>query len=172
LKVLAFVGWSGSGKTTLLTAVLPLLVRSGLRVSTIKHAHHGFDLDQPGKDSWRHREAGAREVLIASARRWALLHEASEAEGARDAPDLAALLPRLAPVDLVLAEGFKSAACAKLEVHRPALGKPPLWSDWRDILAVASDAPLPGCDRAVLPLNSPAVVAEWVIAFTAGERAA
>src|SRR5450755_3822251 len=100
LNVLGIVGWSGSGKTTLLVAVLPLLRAAGLTVSTIKHAHHGFDIDQPGKDSHRHRLAGAHEVLVASSRRWALLHEAEGPE-----PDLPDLLARLEPVDIVMVEG-------------------------------------------------------------------
>jgi molybdopterin-guanine dinucleotide biosynthesis protein B len=117
LHVLGIVGWSGSGKTTLLTALIPLLRARGLSVSTVKHAHHGFDMDRPGKDSYRHRAAGAHEVLVATAQRWALLHEVDGPE-----PDLPALLSRLAPVDLVLVEGFKTHAFPKLEVHRPALG--------------------------------------------------
>jgi molybdopterin-guanine dinucleotide biosynthesis protein B len=158
VKALALVGWSGSGKTTLLTALLPLLAARGLAVSTIKHAHHGFDIDRPGKDSFRHRAAGAREVLVASEHRWALLHETLGEDWT-----LESLLARLAPVDLVLVEGFKSGPCAKLEVHRAALGKPPLWPGRADILAVASDAALPGCDRPVLPLDRPAVIAAWAI---------
>lgn len=157
MNVLALVGWSGSGKTTLLTALLPRLTAQGLRVSTIKHAHHGFDLDRPGKDSYRHREAGAHEVLVASGTRWALLHELAGAEE----PPLPALLARLAPVDLVLVEGFKAGPGVKLEVHRPALGKPPLWPGRTDIVAVASDAPLPDCPLVVLPLGDPDRVAAW-----------
>src|SRR5690348_657898 len=102
VNVVGIVGWSGSGKTTLLEALLPLLRARGLRVSTIKHAHHGFDMDRPGKDSFRHREAGAHEVLVAAGQRWALLHENEGPE-----PPLPALLSRLEPVDLVLVEGFK-----------------------------------------------------------------
>ncbi len=158
MNCLALVGWSGSGKTTLLTALLPLLAARGLSISTIKHTHHGVDLDQPGKDSFRHRAAGAREVLVAGGRRWALLHEVVGAE-----PELPALLARLAPVDLVLVEGFKTGPGAKLEVHRPALGKAPLWPGRADILAVASDQPMPGCDRPVLPLDQPTRVAAWVL---------
>ncbi len=156
MRVLGLVGWSGSGKTTLLTAMLPLLRARGLRVSTIKHAHHGFDIDRPGKDSYRHRAAGAHEVLVASATRWALLHELDGPE-----PALPALLARLAPVDLVLVEGFRQAACPKLEVHRPSLGQPPLWPGRPDIVAVASDAALPDCDRPVLPLGDAASVVAW-----------
>ena len=164
MNVLALVGWSGSGKTTLLTALLPCLRARGLTVSTIKHAHHAFDLDRPGKDSYRHRAAGAQEVLVTSARRWALLHELADGE---KEPPLPGLLARLAPVDLVLVEGFKSGPAAKLEVHRPALGKPPLWPDRTDILAIATDAPLSGTGRAVLPLAEPAGVAEWTLAALA-----
>lgn len=159
MKLLGITGWSGSGKTTLLTALIPALAASGLSVSTIKHAHHDFDLDQPGKDSWRHRAAGAQEVLIAAGRRWALLHENHGEE-----PDLADLLPRLAPVDLVLVEGYKASPHPKLEVHRPSLGKPPIWPGRPDIIAVASDTPLQGCDRLCLPLSDPPAIAAWIAA--------
>lgn len=152
-------GWSGAGKTTLIVALLPRLRARGLVVSTVKHAHHGFDIDRPGKDSFRHREAGAREVLVVGGSRWALLHELDGPE-----PPLPDLLGRLEPADLVLVEGFKASPVAKLEVHRPSLGKPPLWPGRAEILAVASDAPLPGCDREVLPLGDPAAVAAWVAA--------
>ncbi len=164
MKILGLTGWSGSGKTTLLTALLPLLVADGLRVSTVKHAHHEFDLDQPGKDSWRHRAAGAGEVLIASGRRWALLHENHGAE-----PELPDLLARLAPVDLVLVEGFKASPHPKLEVHRPELGKPPIWPGRDDIVAVATDAALPACPRPLLPLGDPPAIARWIRRFLAGE---
>lgn len=160
MRVLGITGWSGSGKTTLLTALLPRLKARGLTVSTIKHAHHGFDLDQPGKDSWRHRQAGAREVLIASGVRWALLHELDGAE-----PPLPELLARLSPVDLVLVEGFKSNPHPKIEVHRPALGRAPIWPGRTDIVGIAADAPVPGADRPVLPLNDPDAVAAWVLAY-------
>ncbi len=156
MKVLGLAGWSGSGKTTLLVALLPLFRARGLSVSTIKHAHHGFDLDRPGKDSFRHRAAGAHEVLVASEARWALLHE-----NAGEEMDFANLLTHLAPVDLVLVEGFKRAPYPKIEVFRPALGKAPLWPEEPDIVAVASDAALPGCDRPVLALDAPAMIAHW-----------
>src|SRR5579871_2389003 len=120
MRVIGLAGWSGAGKTTLLRKLIPVLGRRGLQVSTLKHAHHGFDIDQPGKDSWEHRQAGATEVLIASANRWALMHELrGQAE-----PDLASLLARLSPVDLVLVEGFKRGPQPKIEVHRAAVGKP------------------------------------------------
>ena len=156
MKVLGIVGWSGSGKTTLLTSLIPLLRAGGLTVSTVKHTHHGFDMDRPGKDTYRHREAGAREVLVAAGTRWALLHEVTGPE-----PTLPELLARMQPVDLVLVEGYKSHPFPKLEVHRPALGKPPIWTEEPDIVAVASDAPIT-CDRIVLPLNDAARIAAWV----------
>ena len=160
LKLLGLVGWSGSGKTTLLEGLMPRLIARGLSVSTVKHAHHGFDLDQPGKDSWRHRQAGATEVLISSGTRWALMHDVRGSE-----PDLPFLLARLAPVDLVLVEGFKASPHPKIEVHRPALGRPRIWPDRDNIVAVAADERLPDCDRMVLPLNDPEAIVEWVLAF-------
>ena len=155
--MLGLVGWSGSGKTTLLVALLPLLRAAGLRVSTIKHAHHGLDLDKPGKDSFAHREAGAEEVLVVGGQRWALLRETGDMP-----PDLAALTKRLAPVDLILVEGFKSYGFGKIEVFRPALGKPALWPATAGILAVAADAAL-DCAVPVLPLGAPDVVAHWIM---------
>jgi molybdopterin-guanine dinucleotide biosynthesis protein B len=160
VKVLGLVGWSGAGKTTLLERMLPLLREAGLAVSTVKHAHHGFDLDRPGKDSWRHRQAGAREVLVAGGSRWALMHEAHGAE-----PSLPELLERLEPVDLVLVEGFKAHPYPKLEVHRPALGKPPIWPQQADVVAVASDAAPTECNRPLLPLNDPAAIVAWALHF-------
>lgn len=136
MKVIGLAGWSGAGKTTLLVKLIPLLVARGLAVSTIKHAHHAFDVDTPGKDSYEHRQAGAREVLVASAARFALMHEL---RGAPE-PDLAALLAKLSPCDLVLIEGFKRDAHPKIEVHRAANGKPFLFPDDPAIVALASDA--------------------------------
>jgi len=158
MKVFGIAGWSGSGKTTLLEKLIPALIARGLKVSVIKHAHHGFDIDKPGKDSYRHREAGAAEVMLACGTRWALMHECrDEAE-----PKLADLLTRLAPCDLVLVEGFKQEPVPKLEVHRPANGKTPLFGERDDIVAVACDeaisAPVP-----VLPLNDIATVADFII---------
>jgi molybdopterin-guanine dinucleotide biosynthesis protein B len=162
MKVLGMVGWSSSGKTTLLTAILPLFRARGLTVSTIKHTHHDFDIDRPGKDSYRHREAGAREVLVVSNARWALLHEVEGPE-----PSLPDLLARLDPVDLVLVEGYKSHAFPKLEIYRPALGKPPIWTDASNVIAVASDAGSEICldigGRTLLPLNRPDQIASWII---------
>ena len=114
MRIIGLAGWSGSGKTTLITKLIPRLLARGLRVSTLKHAHHGFDLDKPGKDSFMHRAAGAPEVIISSARRWAILHELREAEPEWDLADLVA---KMSPVDLVLVEGFKRDAFPKLEIH-------------------------------------------------------
>ncbi len=158
MKVLGIVGWSGSGKTTLLVALLPLLRARGLTVSTIKHAHHVFDMDRPGKDTYRHREAGAHEVLVASGTRWALLHEVAGPE-----PTLPDLLTKLDSVDIVLVEGFKAHPYPKLEVYRPALGKPPIWPDAPDVVAVATDQPIDCGARTTLPLNDPAAIARWVL---------
>ena len=160
MKVLGLLGWSGSGKTHLLTRLLPLLIARGLSVSTVKHAHHGFDLDQPGKDSYQHRAAGAREVLIASGRRWALLHELDEPE-----PPLAELLTRMTPVDLVLVEGFKSHPHPKIEVFRPSLGQDPFWPNRTDVVAVATDDVLTDCPHRLLDLAQPAVIAGWCLDF-------
>ena len=143
MRIFGLAGWSGSGKTTLLAAIIPELVARGLAVSTIKHAHHEFDIDRPGKDSWRHRQAGATEVMVASARRWALMHELrGHAE-----PSLDELVAQMSPVDLLLVEGFKRQPHPKLEVHRPSLGKPLIYPDDPHVVAIASDeafaAPLP-----------------------------
>ncbi len=154
MKVCGIVGWSGSGKTTLLTAILPLLRARGISVSTIKHAHHEVALDVPGKDSWRHREAGAAEVILAGPAGFALFGEAAGLE---------ALLAKLAPVDLVLVEGFRGEKIPKIEVFRPSLGKPPLWPEM-EVMAVASDAGVENCTVPVLDLNAPAAVADFVLA--------
>ncbi len=138
MKVFGLAGWSGSGKTTLLRALIPALVRRGLRVSTLKHADRSFDIDRPGKDSYEHRQAGATEVLISSAKRWALIHES------RGAPEPLPrdLIGRMTPVDLLLIEGFKTEDHDKLEIHRPSLGKPLLCPGDPRIVAIASDAPI------------------------------
>jgi molybdopterin-guanine dinucleotide biosynthesis protein B len=135
MKVIGLAGWSGAGKTTLLSRVIPHLLGQGLLVSVIKHAHHGFDVDVPGKDSWVHRESGAAEVLVSSARRWALMHEL---RGAAE-PRLPELLARLSRVDLVVVEGFKSEPHRKIEVHRRANGKPLLFPDDPAISGIATD---------------------------------
>jgi molybdopterin-guanine dinucleotide biosynthesis adapter protein len=135
MRVIGFAGFSGAGKTTLIVRLIPELNRRGFSVSTIKHAHHGFDLDQPGKDSYEHRAAGAHEVLVASATRLALMREL---RGAPE-PSLAELLRLLAPVDLVLVEGFRRDLLPKIEVHRAANLKPPLYPQDGSIVALISD---------------------------------
>jgi molybdopterin-guanine dinucleotide biosynthesis protein B len=149
MRIIGLAGWSGSGKTTLITRVIPVLVGRGLRIGTIKHAHHNFDIDHPGKDSWLHREAGASEVAIVSSRRWALLHELRGEEE----PPLAEILAKLSPVDLVIVEGFKRHAHPKLEVFRAAIGKPLLHPDDDCIVAIAADAPLSDAPLPVLMLD-------------------
>lgn len=136
MKVIGLAGWSGAGKTTLLARVIPYLRGQGLRVSVIKHAHHEFDVDVPGKDSWVHRQSGATEVLVSSARRWALMHELRGADEAR----LSELLAKMSPVDLVLVEGFKREPHRKIEVHRVAAAKPLLFPDDPGIVGIATDA--------------------------------
>lgn len=138
LKVFGFAGYSGSGKTTLIEQLIPRLVARGLTISLIKHAHHSFDIDQPGKDSWRHRHAGATEVLLTSRNRWALMHELRD----EPEPGLTEQLRLLSPCDLVLVEGYKSADIPKIEVHRPSTGKPLLHPNDPAIVAVACDAPV------------------------------
>jgi molybdopterin-guanine dinucleotide biosynthesis protein B len=148
MRIIGLAGWSGSGKTTLLTGVIPVLNARGLRVSTVKHAHHEFDMDVPGKDSHRHRMAGATEVLVSSAKRWAQIHEL---RGASE-PTLQEMLARLTPVDLVVVEGYKRHPHPKLEVYRAAVGKPLLHPDDDWIVAVASDAAVPDARVPVLDL--------------------
>jgi molybdopterin-guanine dinucleotide biosynthesis protein B len=135
MKVIGLAGWSGAGKTTLLTRLIPYLVERGLRVSTIKHAHHNFDVDVPGKDSWLHRQAGANEVLISSERRWALMHELRGAEE----PSLPELLRKMSSADLVIVEGFKTAPHIKIEVHRTANGKGFLYPNDPGIVGIVTD---------------------------------
>ena len=135
MKVIGIAGWSGAGKTTLISRVIPYLRQQGLRVSVIKHAHHEFDVDVPGKDSWVHRQSGAEEVLVSSARRWALMHELRAAPE----PELPELLKKMSPVDLVMIEGFKTEPHPRIEVYRKASGKPPLFPDDPAIAGVATD---------------------------------
>jgi molybdopterin-guanine dinucleotide biosynthesis protein B len=135
MKVIGLAGWSGAGKTTLLTRLIPHFLKAGLRVSVIKHAHHGFDVDVPGKDSWVHRQSGATEVLVSSGVRWALMHEL---RGAAE-PRLPELLAKMSPVDLVVVEGFKSGPHRKIEVHRLANGKAMLFPEDPGIVGIATD---------------------------------
>lgn len=156
--MLGLAGYSGSGKTTLLEKIIPLLVAQGAGLSVIKHAHHDFDIDQPGKDSYRQRKAGANEVLIASNRRWALMHESiDEAE-----PELEELVARLSPCHLILIEGYKQASIPKLEVHRCVTGQPFLHPSDASIIAVATDSKqhllLP-----VLDINAPQQIANFIM---------
>jgi molybdopterin-guanine dinucleotide biosynthesis protein B len=160
MRIIGLAGWSGSGKTTLITKVLPVLIGRGLKVSTLKHAHHGFDLDKPGKDSFMHRASGATEVIISSERRWAVLHELRGEEEW----DLPALLGKASPVDLILVEGFKREPFPKLEIYRQTNGKPLLHPDDPHIVAVASDAPVPDARVPVIDLNDIAAVADMLLA--------
>jgi molybdopterin-guanine dinucleotide biosynthesis adapter protein len=159
MRIFGLAGWSGSGKTTLMTALIPEFVSRGVTVSTIKHAHHSFDIDQPGKDSWRHREAGAREVMIASDRRWALMHELRD----EPEPPLDELVRQMSPVDLLLVEGFKRHAHRKIEVYRRSLGKPLLHRDDAFIVAIASDEKLPEFSVPWLPLFDAGAIAAFIL---------
>ena len=159
MRIFGLCGWSGSGKTTLMAAIVPELIARGITVSTVKHAHHAFDLDQPGKDSWRHREAGAREVMIASGRRWALQHELR----GDPEPPLDELVAKMTPVDLLLVEGFKFHSHPKIEVYRPLLGKLVRYPEDPFVVAVASDDWLPRVPLPCLPLSDPATVASFIL---------
>ena len=162
MKVMGIVGWSGSGKTSLLVELLPILKGRGLTVSTMKHAHHRFDVDKPGKDSFQHREAGASEVLVVTSSRWVLMHESRE----EPEPSIEALIDRMTPVDLLLIEGFKTHPHPKLEIHRESEGKPLLCPDDPNIVAVASDRPVPGLDLPRLDLNDPPAIADFILRYT------
>jgi len=163
MRLFGLVGWSGSGKTTLVIRLVPELARRGLTVSTIKHAHHDFDIDQPGKDSYLHRSAGATEVMVASDQRWALMHEH---RGAPE-PSLERLIAQMTPVDLLLVEGFKRHAHPRLEVHRPSVGKPLICREDPTILAVASDTPISGLHVPRFDLADTAGIADFVLAHAA-----
>ena len=160
MRIFGLAGWSGSGKTTLVARLLPELIGRGLTVSTLKHAHHSFDVDQPGKDSWTHRQAGAREVMVSSANRWALMHEH------RGAPEatLEELVQHMSPVDLLLVEGFKTHPHPKLEVHRTSLGKTLLCLEDPFIVAVASDGKLVGLPVPLIALDDIAAIADLMVA--------
>lgn len=162
-RVLGIVGWSGSGKTTLITSLMPLLTARGLRVATLKHAHHEFDVDQAGKDSYEHRKAGACEVIVSSARRWVQMHEVGDGAEAT----VAELLAHISPCDLILVEGFKTERHPKLEVYREAAGNPPLHPHDPCIVAIASDRAFPDAGIPLVDLNNVAAIADLVL-----ERAA
>ena len=164
MRIFGFAGWSGSGKTTLVEQLIPRLNARGLRVSLVKHAHHDFDVDLPGKDSYRHRHAGCGEVLVSSANRWALMHELRGAEELT----LAEALTRLSPCDLVLIEGYKRSPIPKLEIHRAALGKPLLHPADQNIVALATDRSAAAAGR---PLPVFALDAYDVLATFVEERA-
>ena len=165
-RVIGIAGFSGSGKTTLIEKVVPILVRDGLRVSLVKHAHHEFDVDQPGKDSHRHRHAGCTEVLVSSSRRWALMHEL---RGAAE-PTLQDQLKHLSPCDVVIVEGFKNEAIPKLEVHRKSGQTPLLYPDDPAIVAIATDEPL-DTRLPQLPLDDPEAVARFIVQHLGLNRA-
>jgi molybdopterin-guanine dinucleotide biosynthesis protein B len=149
MRIIGLAGWSGSGKTTLVSRVIPVLVARGLKVSTVKHAHKGFDIDIPGKDSHTHRMVGATEVFVASGKRWAHVHELRD----EPEPDLVDILPRLTQVDLLIIEGFKRHRHPKLEIFRREVGKPLLHPEDDYIVALASDGPVPEARVPVLALD-------------------
>lgn len=164
MRVIGLAGWSGSGKTTLLVELVTHINGLGYTVSTVKHAHHAFDVDQPGKDSHRHRSAGATEVLVASANRWALMHELAD----QPEPDLNQLLTHMSPADLILVEGYKHHAHEKIEVHRPSLGQPVIAKTDSSVVAIACDGPPAGADDlevAILDLNDPAAIADYILTY-------
>jgi molybdopterin-guanine dinucleotide biosynthesis adapter protein len=158
VRLIGLAGWSGSGKTTLLARLIPVLIARGRTVSTLKHAHHEFDIDKPGKDSHTHRLAGATEVLISSARRWALMHELRD----EPEPQLSELLPRLSRVDLVIVEGYKTQSHPKLEVHRAEVGKPLLYPNDPNVVALASDVRPANLQLPFADLNDVDAIADLV----------
>lgn len=167
MKTFGLMGWSGSGKTTLMVKLLGAFIGRGLTVSTMKHTHHKFDMDTPGKDSHEHRVGGATEVMVTSSTRWALLHELRhEAE-----PDIDDLIARMTPVDLLLIEGFKDYPHVKLEIHRPSLGKPLLCGNDSSVVAVASDAPLDGLGIPIFDLDDVTAIADFIITRSGLEEA-
>lgn len=165
MKVIGLAGWSGAGKTTLVCKLIPALRRRGISVSTVKHAHHRFDVDTPGKDSYEHRAAGASEVLVSSGQRWALMHELRD----EPEPGIETLLEKLSPVDLVIIEGFKREGHQKLEVWRRSVAKPLLAQEDPRIVAICSDGPvpeaadLPGGPRPVLDLDDVEGIAHFLV---------
>lgn len=158
MKIYGVIGWQNAGKTTLMEGLVAEITRRGLRVSTVKHAHHDVDLDQPGKDTWRHRQAGATEVVLATANRFVLMHEHRGPE-----PGLDQILARLAPVDLVLVEGYKRDPHAKIEVHRPANGRDLIQPGDPTVRAVASDARLSKLSVPVLDLNDFRAASDFIL---------
>ena len=157
--IVGITGVSGSGKTKLLVQLIPIFTERGYRVATIKHAHHDFEIDKPGKDSYEHRAAGATEVVVASARRWAIIHENKAPKEAT----LAELLTLISPSDIVLVEGFKTATHPKIEVYRHTLGTEPLYKDNNTIVAIASDADIPAAHIPVINLNDAVAITDFIM---------
>jgi len=160
--IFGFAGWSGSGKTTLVEKIIAHISASGVDVATIKHAHHHFDADHAGKDSYRHREAGSRQVLVSSAYRSAHFIE----HGDRGEPELSTLLDQLMPADLVLVEGFKSYPIQKIEIHRPSVGKPILYPNDNLVIALASDEQISDCPLPFFDLEDVAGIASFILMQT------
>ena len=160
MKIFGVTGWKNSGKTGLMERLITEFTTRGLTVSSIKHAHHSFDIDHPGRDSYRHRDAGARQVLLASRNRWALMHELRY----EDEPSLGDLLKQLSPVDLVLIEGYKRDRHPKIEAHRKETGQPLIAPEDETIVAVASDTSV-AVDRPVLDLNDTAAIANFIAQY-------
>jgi molybdopterin-guanine dinucleotide biosynthesis protein B len=163
MRIIGLAGWSGAGKTTLIAKLIPGILARGLKVSTLKHAHHGFDVDRPGKDSYEHRMAGATEVLVASQKRFALMHELRDERE----PRLPELLAKLSPVDLVVIEGYKREPHPKLEVFRASVGKPLIHPDDPYVVAIASDVPLPQARVPRVPLDDTAAIIDILLARAA-----
>lgn len=159
MKIFGVTGWKNNGKTTLVERLVTEITARGLRVSTIKHAHHAFDIDHEGRDSYRHREAGAHEVLVGSGKRWALIHELRD----EDEPSLEELLARLSPCDLVIVEGYKRDRHPKVEAYRAETGKDLIAADDDTIKLIATDAPLE-IDRPQLPLDDAKAIADFILA--------
>ena len=168
MRILGVTGWSGAGKTTLLVKLIPVLTGRGLRVSTVKHAHHSFDVDKPGKDSYRHRAAGATEVMISSAARWALMHENRE----NSEPGLEEILARMTPVDLVLVEGFKGEGHDKIEVHRVNLEKPLLCRKDGSFIALAANYSPEDLNLPLLNLDDVEMIANFVVDYCLSQELA
>ena len=165
-NVIGVTGWSGSGKTSLITRLIPEFRSRGLSVSTIKHAHHTFDTDTPGKDSYKHRAAGALEVAVSSKKRWAIMHENRD----NGEPSLGELLQRMSPADIILVEGFKNGNHAKIEVHRPSTGAELISSSNKSVIAIASDEVMTDRGLPVLDLNDTGAIADFIVHHCASAR--
>lgn len=166
MKIFGMIGWSGSGKTTLIKLLIPELISRGYSVSSMKHTHHDFDIDKPGKDSYEHRVAGAKQVLISGSKRWALLNENRD----QQEPSVDDLLEKMEPVDLVLIEGFKKYPHAKLEVYRPSAERKLIAREDNSVVAIATDEDVDGGDLPIIDLNNVAAVADFVITYCGLEK--